>query len=644
MRQDQRISSLKKEQLSIILQTVPAMLAYVDRDLNYVFVNPAYANWIGKTPEELEGKKISEITGPNTYKELLPYISATLAGEIVKLEKEIHFTTAKKHMSTIYTPDKDEAGFVRGYTVLINDTTEQKKIQDSLNENQHIYQQLLNQLSAAIYVTDSEGRITLFNPAAAKLWGREPVIGKDLWCGSWKIFSNSGKPLELDTCPMAIAIKEGRPVIGEEIVVERPDGSRINVLPHPRPILNGEGKIIGAINMLVDVTGLKQAHYALNESEERFRALANQAPVAIWMSDVSSNFSYLNPKWSEITGVPHTKGLGIGWLDFVHPKDREKVFSNWQEAFRSGQVYDDKFRYRNANGEYSIVQVNGNVRINEIGDFMGYTGIFNDITLIETTKTILENQVEERTKDLIRANNEFERSNQELEQFAYAASHDLQEPLRKILTFSERILQHDKDNLSDAALDYFNRMSVAASRMQHLIVDLLSFSKIKTSNKRDFEAVSLNRLLEEAKFALNFSIEESGAIIECAELPVVSVIPFQFRQVFQNVLSNSIKYKKQDVAPRIKISCEHVNNLQKLPSNGFFLKISISDNGIGFDQQFEHKIFEIFQRLHGKTEYSGTGVGLAICKKIVQNHGGHIEGIGQTGVGATFNIYIPVTR
>lgn len=238
------------------------------------------------------------------------------------------------------------------------------------------------------------------------------------------------------------------------------------------------------------------------------------------------------------------------------------------------------------------------------------------------------------------------RSNMELGQFAHVASHDLQEPLRKIQSFADRITERDGAHMSDLAKDYFNRMRNAANRMQVLIDNLLSYSRINKS-ELNLQETDLNHLLSRVKDELRYLIEESKAVIIADQLPVVRITEFQFHQLFSNLLSNSIKYQTAGSTPQIKISYEKVpaeNNVATSFANGYkiFHKISFTDNGIGFDQQYSDKIFELFQRLHGRSEYSGTGIGLTICKKIVENHNGVIKARGEPGKGSTFDIYLPV--
>ena len=234
--------------------------------------------------------------------------------------------------------------------------------------------------------------------------------------------------------------------------------------------------------------------------------------------------------------------------------------------------------------------------------------------------------------------------NKEMEAFTYVSSHDLQEPLRKIQTFADRILQKEIHNLSDNGKAMFKRMQVASLRMQTLIQDLLAFSRLSTT-EREFENTNLSVIIDDVKNDLADTIDEKHATIETTEICDVYIIPFQFRQLMYNLICNALKFSKPDTPPHIKISCQTIQDskpcIPKLRPDKEYCLISITDNGIGFEKEFNEKIFEVFQRLHGKAEYAGTGIGLAIVKKIVENHNGIITATSELDKGATFDIYIP---
>ncbi len=263
----------------------------------------------------------------------------------------------------------------------------------------------------------------------------------------------------------------------------------------------------------------------------------------------------------------------------------------------------------------------------------------------------LKKAVAERTVELLESNkslaekiDELQQMNKDLESFAYVSSHDLQEPLRKIQTFADRILETEHQNLSSHGQDYFSRIQESAKRMQTLIEDLLAYSRT-SSSARKFVKTDLNSIIEEVKAELKETILEKHAIVTFTDVCEANIIPFQFRQLLYNIISNALKFSKPDTPPSIVIKSKtakgHKLENKNLSPEKEYCHITISDNGIGFEPEFKDRIFEIFQRLHGKNDYEGTGIGLAIVKKIVENHHGVITATGAPDEGARFDIFIP---
>lgn len=241
-------------------------------------------------------------------------------------------------------------------------------------------------------------------------------------------------------------------------------------------------------------------------------------------------------------------------------------------------------------------------------------------------------QLEATNARLERRADELARSNAELDQFASIASHDLQEPLRKVRTFTEQLMVSESERLSERGVDYLTRANRAAERMQALIQDLLQFSRV-TTKPRPFTTVDLNRVTEEILEDISIELEDSDAVVSVGTLPTLSADELQMRQLLLNLISNAVKFRREGVQPQITVSSE---------TNGGQARITVSDNGIGFEQQYAERIFRVFERLNGRGEYPGTGIGLALCQKIAARHGGRIVADGRPGEGATFTVTLPL--
>jgi signal transduction histidine kinase len=238
------------------------------------------------------------------------------------------------------------------------------------------------------------------------------------------------------------------------------------------------------------------------------------------------------------------------------------------------------------------------------------------------------------TNELLRHAAELSRSNAELEQFASIASHDLQEPLRKVQTFAAQLHAKESQNLSEQGQDFLRRMSDAAGRMRNLIDDLLVFSRVSTQG-HPFTAVNLGHVISQVLVDLEVGIEESRAVVRVGLMPTIEADPLQMRQLFQNLLGNALKFRRPDVTPELRVEARVVDHIAQL---------TVQDNGIGFDEQYATRIFRAFERLHGTRAYPGTGIGLALCRKIVERHHGTITAAGEIDEGSTFTVRLPVTQ
>ncbi len=353
----------------------------------------------------------------------------------------------------------------------------------------------------------------------------------------------------------------------------------------------------------------------LRESENRFNLLADASPIMIWMTDESNQCYYFNKSWTDFTGRPAMQEIGQGWLTNVHPDDL-KLFSPLEGKLQHHEKYTFEYRLRRHDGQYRIIHEIGNPRFLPDGTFAGYIGSCIDVTEAKETQAKLA----EQTKELMR-------SNEELEQFAYVASHDLQEPLRMVLSYVQLIQKNIEQGNNGRVNEFINFAIDGTARMQALINDLLQFSRI-TRKGNPFTVVDMNEVLKISLSHLTARISENGANVSYPNnLPVLKGDQMQLIRLLQNLIDNAIKFKAPNRQPDIRISV-----IEKEAEYVF----GISDNGIGIEDKFYNRIFVIFQRLHNRAEYEGTGIGLAVCKKIVERHGGEIWVKSEKDAGSTF--------
>ncbi len=473
-------------------------------------------------------------------------------------------------------------------------------------------EKILQNVPSAVFSVNKNRIITSWNKRAEEITGYKAteIIGK-------KCTTFAENPCRT-SCGL-FDQKIGKPLSDFPCTFKTKDGRLRNAEKNVDYLRDTNGRVVGGIEIFEDVT------HRLEKDKKLIQVMkaVDTSDNGIGIADLEGKMQYVNPALENLFGYSledyHKLGGSPGLL-ILDNDLREQV----DKANESGQSWSGELQMRDKDGMAIDVFLRVDVIRDEQGRSIGYMGIHTDVS----EKKDFERKLREYMKKL-------ESSNAELEQFAYIASHDLQEPLRKIQAFSDRLQHKYKDVIDDRGRDYMERMNSAAGRMQEMINDLLSYSRL-TTRKNAFAGVDLNLILEEVLSDLETRIDrEKGNVEIQGHFPVVQADKVQMRQVFANIIGNGLKYCKPDVPPVILVNSQRENGI---------CRISVRDNGIGFSQEHAEKIFQPFMRLHGRSKYEGNGIGLAIVNKIVQRHNGQITANSEPGKGSEFVIEIPLEQ
>jgi len=468
---------------------------------------------------------------------------------------------------------------------------------------------------AIVATTDPQGKITFVNDkfCAISKYSREELLGQD------HRIVNSGHHPKAFFRDIWSTIARGRPWHGE-IKNKAKDGSYYWVDTTIVPFLNEEGKPRQYVAIRADITERKKAEDALSQSAERLRFMAESMPQKIYAAKPNGDVDYFNLQWTEFTGLSFEQIKDWGWTQFIHPDDLEENVRRWKQSINTGEPFMLEHRFRRKDGVYRWHLTRSHAMRDAEGKILLWIGSNTDIDDIKRTD-----------EDLKQTAEDLRRSNSDLEQFAHVSAHDLQEPLRTISNYVDLLQLRKKDKLDLDEVKYLDHIQVAALHAQELVQALLDYASI-TAKDYPFEWTDLEVICEKVLLNIKTLIEENGAKITHDPLPKLKVNSLQIARLLQNLISNGIKYRSEN-KPHVHISAQEEN--QKWI-------FSVKDNGIGIDAQYKEQVFMIFKRLHSKTLYPGTGIGLAVCKKIVQQHGGEIWIESEPQKGSTFYFSLPV--
>ncbi|MEQ8471715.1 MAG: PAS domain S-box protein [Marinoscillum sp.] len=631
---------------SLILQAPVAIGIF--RGENYIteIANTLALELWGRKEEEVLNKSIFEAMPElvsQGVKKVFDHIYTT--GEVYTAPELPLMMMRDGKLETIYINFRYEPlftthGEIDGIMAAGIDVTEQVISRQKIEDNENRLRTMVDNIPNLAWMAHPDGWIYWYNqkwyqytgttPTQMEGWGWQMVHDPEVLpevMAAWNHSIKHGFNFEM-TFPLKGA-----------------DGIFRQFLTRIVPVYNDQGVLVQWFGTNTDVTEHVETQKMLEESEKKFRLLADSMPQYIWTSGPEGNLNYYNQSVYDYTGLAKDQIDQEGWIKMMHPEDQEKFRKSWMEAVNTGENFLIEHRFRRHDGEYRWQLSRAKPQRDEFGNIKMWVGTSTDIQEQKSFAEALEKEVRERTRELAQNVTDLAKMNKELQSFAYISSHDLQEPLRKIQTFSSRIVSTEKDKLSEKGQYLFTRMQSSAERMQSLIDDLLTYSRTNTS-ELVFEEADLIEVIDEVKDDLKEEIDQKKAVVSVQPIQNLNIIYFQFQQLFHNLFSNSLKFSRPETPVLITITseCDKGINFKNphLEPDTNYCHISFSDNGIGFEPQYNEKIFDLFQRLHAKNEYIGTGIGLSIVKKIVENHNGVITANGKPDEGATFDIYLPV--
>lgn len=596
-----------KEHFRAIVETTPECVKLVASDGTLLQMNSAGLAMVGvSSTDEVEGKNVYDLIAPEDRERFREFNERICQGERGSLQFDIiGLKGARSHMESNAAPLRRSGGDTVQLAIT-HDVTERKRAERAAL----LLGEIVNSSDDAIISKDLNGIITSWNISAERLFGytADEAIGKPV-----TILIPSDR---LDEEPNILSrLKRGERVDHFETIRRRKDGLMLDISLTISPVKDRQGNILGISKIARDITEAKRTHAALLASEARFRQLADAMPQIVWTARPDGYLDYYNQRWYEFTGLSCGTSGETGWEQILHPDDVQRCRETWNAAVGSGTPYNIEYRLRDGSENRWRWFLARALPVRDA-----------DEKISKWFGSCIDIDDQKRVEDDLR------RANLDLEQFAFSASHDLQEPLRTVKIYSELLTNSYREALGGQALQYLTFLRSGATRMEMLVRDLLTYTQV-TKFERIAETADAGEALAAALANLAGSVSESGARITADPLPSLQVHGAHLQQLFQNLIGNAIKYRSNTRPPVVHITAER--------QDGHWI-FAVSDNGIGIDSDYKERIFGLFKRLHTSDEYSGTGIGLAICQRIVDRYEGRIWVESEPGRGSTFRFLFPV--
>jgi PAS domain S-box-containing protein len=639
-----------KTTLSILINSKFPTVLFWGKDL-ICFYNDAFRPSLGiegKHPWSL-GKRGDEMWA-DIWPIIKPWLDQVLSGgESIWMENQLVPFYRNGHTEDIYwtfcyNAVYDETNRPAGVFVTCTETTEIVLSEKKLRESEKNFRNMVMQAPVGICIVKRpDNQIETINDLFLELVGRKKEEMENH--PYWKVLKEAAKDYE----PILKNVFDtGVSYSGTEhkVLLTR-NGQQENVYVNfvYEPIRDEKSVIERVMIVAIDVTRQVLSRLEIEKAQLKERLAINASQLGVFEVDLVTDEVDTSPRLNEIFGMESSTAR-INFVDIIHPEDLAKRKQAYEAAYKTGKLQYEG-RIIRPDGAVRWMRTLGTILLNENLEPQKLVGVTQDITEQKQFEEELNKKVSERTLALQEKNAELESSNQKLEEFAHAASHDLKEPLRKISFFTSRLKNQLQQRLEEEEIQTFLRIEASVRRMVSLVDDLLQYSHLNQM-PLEKEIIDLNKKLQLVLEDIELDIKEKNAVIEIEHLPTIKGYRRQLQQLFQNLISNSLKYAKPGIAPHIIIRSKQVlvNENSTVFSdgvNGKYHLIEVSDNGMGFDPSHNEDIFKLFYRLHQMETLSGTGIGLAIVKKVMQNHNGKIVAQSKPGEGATFRLYFPVS-
>jgi PAS domain S-box-containing protein len=604
----------------ILSEGSPEVIARFDRQLRHTFINDHGARFYGLPKEEVIGRTHAELGMPaeivSLWRHHLEEVLASRREQKVNLEFD---SPGGGHqcLSSLLLPEFDEQGEVASILTIARDITVLIRTEAELKESEERYRSIFEQAAVGIVYADLAGRFFRTNPKMTEITG---YTESELAALTFQEITHPDD-LQADLDHLRRLTPGEIHSFQMEKRYRRKNGSAVWVHLTASTVRDESGKPKYYVGIIEDIEDRKRAEQALRESERRFKNTFENAAVGMAHVGLDGRFIRFNGSLCRITGYPAEELSGLTFQEITHQDDLGVDLAHIRAILKGEKAYySTEKRYIHKDGSLVWINLTVSLQREDQGEPKYFISVIEDIS-----------ERKRAEEELKRTVAELARSNRELEQFAYIASHDLQTPLRSITCFLDLLARRYKGKLGPDADEFIAFAVGGAERMHQLINDILVFSRVGIRGK-PFERLESREPLERALGNLQAALEESGAEVMYDELPLVTADRNQLVQLFQNLVENAVKYRKPAEPPRIHIAATEKEGAWEF---------RVTDNGIGIAPEYGERIFEIFQRLHTIGEYPGTGIGLAICKKIVERHGGRIWVESEPGTGSDFYFTLP---